>query len=51
LLDGEDSRHVGDYDLGPGLSNVEADEQIGRAQEFLDLAARLIGPVSASDSP
>ncbi len=45
LLDGEDSRHVGDYDLGPGLSEGEAAVQIGRAQEFLDLAARLIGPL------
>jgi uncharacterized protein (UPF0332 family) len=44
LLDGEDSRHVGDYDLGPGLSAGEAAEQIHRAQEFLDLAARLVGP-------
>ena len=51
LLDGEDSRHVGDYDLGPGLSATEAAEQIGRAQEFLDLATRLIGPLSPSDPP
>jgi hypothetical protein len=34
---------VGDYDLGPGLSEEEAGEQIRRAQEFLGLAARLIG--------
>lgn len=45
LLDGEDSRHVGDYDLGPGLSAEAAGEQIRRAQEFLDLASRLIGPL------
>jgi uncharacterized protein (UPF0332 family) len=51
LLDGEDSRHVGDYDLGPGLSATEAAEQIRRAQEFLDLATRLIGPLSPTDSP
>ena len=38
LLDGGDSRHVGDYDLGPGLSAAEAAEQVRRAQEFLDLA-------------
>lgn len=50
LLDGEDSRHVGDYDLGPGLSAAEAAEQIGRAQQFLDLATRLIGPLSPADS-
>jgi uncharacterized protein (UPF0332 family) len=50
LLDGEDSRHVGDYDLGPGLSAAEAAEQIRRAQEFLDLAAQLIGPFPPSDS-
>lgn len=43
LLDGGDSRHVGDYDLGPGLSEGEAAEQIRRAQEFLGLATRLIG--------
>lgn len=49
LLDGKDSRHVGDYDLGPGLSAGEAGEQIHRAQEFLDLAVRLIGPLSSSD--
>ena len=51
LLDGQDSRHVGDYDLGPGLSATEAAEQIRRAQEFLDLAARLVGPLALSDSP
>lgn len=43
LLDGGDSRNVGDYDLGPGLSGEEAAEQIHRAQEFLTLAERLIG--------
>lgn len=47
LLDGEDSRHVGDYDLGPGLTSGEATEQMRRAQEFLDLAERLIGPLSS----
>lgn len=46
LLDGEDSRHVGDYDIGPGLSADEAEEQIRHAHEFLDLAERLIGPTS-----
>ncbi|BFU96895.1 MAG: hypothetical protein NTNFB02_36170 [Nitrospira sp.] len=51
LLDGDDSRHVGDYDLGPGLSDLEAAEQIRRAQQFLDLAARLIDPLPASGSP
>lgn len=50
LLDGEDSRHVGDYDLGPGLSAEEAAEQIRRAQEFLDLAGQLIGPDQQAES-
>jgi uncharacterized protein len=45
LLDGGDSRNVRDYDLGPGLSASEAAEQISRAQELLDLAARLLGPL------
>ena len=49
LLDGEDSRHIGDYDIGPGLSPGESEEQIRHAEAFLSLAARLIGPIPPSE--
>lgn len=42
LIEGEDSRNVGDYDIIPGLSKKEALEQIERADKFLELANRLI---------
>lgn len=45
LIDGQDSRIVADYDIGPGLSHDQAAEQIARAQQFLELAERLIGPI------
>lgn len=45
LIEGADSRNTGDYDIGPGLSKAEATKQIKRAKQFLDLAAREIGPL------
>jgi len=42
LIEGMDSRNIGDYDTGPGLSANEAAEQIRRAGQFLELAERLI---------
>jgi uncharacterized protein (UPF0332 family) len=45
LIEGEASRNVGDYDTGPGLSEKDATEQIRRAEEFLNLAERSIGPI------
>ena len=38
LIDAERKRLTGDYDIGPGLSEQEALEQIDRAEKFLDLA-------------
>lgn len=46
LIEGEASRNVGDYDTGRGLTKEDAAEQIRRAEEFVKLAERLIGPVS-----
>jgi uncharacterized protein (UPF0332 family) len=43
LLDGEANRHIGDYDIGPGLSAEEANEQIRHTEEFVELAERVIG--------
>jgi uncharacterized protein (UPF0332 family) len=46
LLDGQDVRNTGDYDIGPGLSEDEAAEQIERAGKFVELAkSRLKGEV------
>jgi len=43
LIEGQDSRNVGDYDIMPGLDKQEAAEQIERAGKFLELAERVAG--------
>lgn len=43
LIDGERKRLTGDYDIGPGLSEREALEEIDHAQKFLDLAKASLG--------
>lgn len=43
LIDGERKRLIGDYDIGPGLSEREALEEIDHAQKFLDLAKASLG--------
>jgi uncharacterized protein (UPF0332 family) len=48
LLDGQDSRNKGDYDIGLGVTEAEAAEQIAHAAQFLELAERLIGPLPPS---
>ena len=47
LIEGEASRNVGDYDVGPGLSKDEAIRQITRAARFLELAERLLGLIGS----
>ncbi len=42
LIEGEDSRNVGDYDISHGLSKEEAVKQLEHAENFLELAKRLI---------
>jgi uncharacterized protein (UPF0332 family) len=49
LIEGQDKRNVGDYQIGPGLSATEAAEQIARAEHFLTLAERLIGPIQPQE--
>jgi uncharacterized protein (UPF0332 family) len=44
LIDGQDMRTIGDYGTGPGLTEAQAAEQIARAERFLELADRLVGP-------
>ena len=47
LIDAQDSRKVGEYDVGPGLTKAQADMQIARVEQFLELAMRFIGPISS----
>jgi hypothetical protein len=42
LIEGQDQRNVGDYQIGPGLTAIQAAEQIARAEQFLSLAQRLL---------
>ena len=49
LIQGEDSRNVGDYGTQPGLSRDDAAEQIARAGPFLELAEHLIGPAMSPE--
>lgn len=42
LIEASDSRNVGDYDIGPGLTNEQAAEQIARAETFLDFGKNQI---------
>ena len=42
LIQGMDSRNVGDYDINAHLSATDATEQITRAEEFLAFAQELL---------
>jgi uncharacterized protein (UPF0332 family) len=42
LIEGQDKRNVDDYQIGPGLTDIQAAEQIARAEQFLHLAQRLL---------
>lgn len=50
LIDAQNSRTIGDYHLGSNLDETETQKQIVRAEQFLELAERLIGPISSSES-
>jgi uncharacterized protein (UPF0332 family) len=41
LIEGQDSRNIGDYGIQPTLSSEDAEEQIAHAEEFLQLAERM----------
>lgn len=49
LARGMEVRHAGDYRKAAAVTPQEAAEQIARAEQFLDVAERLIGPLSAND--
>ncbi len=46
LIEGQDRRNIGDYDVAPGITETQAGEQIDKAEEFLELAEELIGDIS-----
>lgn len=49
LIRGMEVRHAGDYGRARKVTLEEAAEQIVRAEQFLELAERLIGPLPSSD--
>ena len=42
LLDAQDTRNIGDYGIGPGVSMQQVEETIGRAQESIEAAEALL---------
>ena len=49
LEDGMVTRHSADYGKGQPVTIEDMNEQIAHAEAFLDLAARLIGPLPPAD--
>ena len=43
LIDAQDLRNQGDYDIDSAITESEANELISHAQQFLELAERLLG--------
>lgn len=48
LIDAQDLRNQGDYDIDSAITEDEANELIGKAKQFLELAQRLLGDLPAS---
>ncbi len=49
LIDGQDLRHTGDYGERHAVTFDQAQEQVGHAEQFLELAERLIGPLPPTE--
>ncbi|KAF0215600.1 MAG: HEPN domain-containing [Geobacteraceae bacterium] len=47
LMEAQELRHSGDYGARSAVNHEQATEQIKRAEQFLSLAERLIGPIPA----
>jgi uncharacterized protein (UPF0332 family) len=43
LIDAQDLRNQGDYDIDSAITESQVNELIGHAQQFLELAERLLG--------
>ncbi len=46
LMEAQELRHSGDYGARSAVNYCQALEQITRAEQFLELAERLLGPLS-----
>jgi uncharacterized protein (UPF0332 family) len=46
MIEAQDSRNAGDYDIHPGVTSATAAGQIASAEKFLELAARFLGPTA-----
>ena len=42
LIDAQDSRNIGDYGIGPGISDEQVQDSLNWAVEFLDAAEQLL---------
>lgn len=49
LIEGQDKRNTGDYDIGVNLSAEQAAQQIAHAEEFIELARKLLGEPPAEE--
>jgi uncharacterized protein (UPF0332 family) len=49
LIDGQDLRHTGDYGERHAVTFDQAQEQVSHAEQFLELAERLIGPLPPAE--
>ncbi len=49
LMEAQELRHQGDYGVRDTVTAEQAEQQIERAERFLELAERLIGPIRAAD--
>jgi uncharacterized protein (UPF0332 family) len=48
LIDAQDLRNQGDYDIDSTITEAEANQLIGHAEQFLELAQRLLGDLPDS---
>jgi hypothetical protein len=48
LIEGQAKRNVGNYQIGPGLTDIQTAEQLARAEQFLHLAQRLFERIGIS---
>jgi uncharacterized protein (UPF0332 family) len=46
MIEAQDSRNAGDYDIHPEVTLATATAQIANAEKFLELGARLLGPAA-----
>jgi uncharacterized protein (UPF0332 family) len=42
LIDAQDSRNIGDYSIGPGVSDEQVQDSLNWAKEFLEAANQLL---------